>query len=156
MGVFKNPLAVTTKNLRALQTMRGLDGQVIKNNFRPTQGIHGRPIYYHGLDLIKGKIVVRGSNIGIRDLKFPAHEQFLLTLPNCPGSPRPAPMWDSEGERSDSNLWRRRKSCTVIDSSSKTPSLSPPPSATYSSCSRLLSIVTGPQTFLLLLIFTLT
>ena len=25
------------------------------------------------------------ANIGLRDLKTPAHEQFLLTLSNCPG-----------------------------------------------------------------------
>lgn len=95
--VFKNPLAVTTKDLRALQTIRGVDGEIVKNNFRPTQEINGRPIYYHGLDLIKDKVIKRGSNIGLRDLKTPAHEQFLLTLSNCPGSPRPAPMWDTEG-----------------------------------------------------------
>merc|ERR1719219_2873758 len=113
--VFKNPLAVTTKDLRALQTIRGVDGKIVKNNFRPTQGINGRPIYYHGLDLIKDRVIKRGSNIGLRDLKTPAHEQFLLTLSNCPGSPRPAPMWDTEGERADTNLWRSKSCEKVVD-----------------------------------------
>jgi len=120
--VFKNPLAVTTANLRALQTIHSTDGKVVKNNFRPTQKIHGRPIYYHGLDLIKMGQLKRGSNIGLRDLKTPSHEQFLLTLSNCPGSPRPAPMWDTEGERADTNLWKS-KSCETSNSLSLQPGL---------------------------------
>jgi len=57
--VFKNPLAVTKKNLRAFQKMQATDGTLIKNNFRPTQEVNGRPIYYHGLDLLRQKMVTR-------------------------------------------------------------------------------------------------
>jgi len=120
--VFKNPLAVTTGNLRALQTMRGLDGSNVKNNFRPTQPVNGRPIYYHGLDLIREKVVMRGTSVGLRELKSPAHDEFLLSLPSCSHSPRPAPMWDSEGERSDCNLWAA-KPCIVPGSGSASRSL---------------------------------
>merc|ERR1719219_3221593 len=94
--VFKNPLAFTTKDLRALQTIRGLDGKIVKNNFRPTQRINGRPIYYHGLDLLMNGVIKGGSNVGLSDSTD--ESSFLLTLSNCPGSPRPAPMWDTKRE----------------------------------------------------------
>ena len=48
--LFQNPLAVTTANLRALQTMQGRDGARVKNNFRPTQEIHDRYSTHHVSD----------------------------------------------------------------------------------------------------------
>ena len=88
--MLQNPLAVTTKDLRALQTIRcpqslhlsqlfglftltrsqileqlflprGVDGEIVKNNFRPTQEINGRCVVQSNLanQIIISKLKIR-------------------------------------------------------------------------------------------------
>jgi len=108
--VFKNPLAVEEKHLRALQRLENTGGASITNNFRPTQPVNDRPIYYHGIDLIHSRTISRGSSEGLRSMKLPLHSDFLLTVPPCSteAGPLPATMADSEEQRGSSQLWKSR------------------------------------------------
>ena len=74
--VFKNPLAIKEKHLKAFQSLKDKEGKNIANNFRPTQPVNDRsaqinviivsslnlcrPIYYHGIALIQSKTINRG------------------------------------------------------------------------------------------------
>lgn len=89
--VFKTPLAIHVENLRDLQTMHNNQGIPIVKNFRPTQPVNDRPIYYHGLDLIKRGILSRGSSVGQRSRALPTYDNFILALPGT-GRIRPAPL----------------------------------------------------------------
>jgi len=110
--VFKNPLAIQEKHLRAFQSLKNKEGVNIANNFRPTQPVNDRPIYYHGIALIQSKTISRGSSVGLRSMKLPLHSDFLLTVPSCPNSPKPATMADKEEQR-DANLLWKNKPCQV-------------------------------------------
>ena len=106
--VFKNPLAISSKNyFYALKTIKDLDGKIVKDNFRPIQETNGRPVYYHGEDLIKEKVIKKGKNSnGPFGTQPPNHDYFLL--PHCPGSPKPAPLWDVERQLEDEKLWESK------------------------------------------------
>ena len=106
--VFKNPLAISSKNyFYALKTIKDWDGKIVKNNFRPIQETNGRPVYYHGEDLIKEKVIKKGKNSnGPFGSQPPDHDFFLL--PHCPGSPSPAPLWDVERQLEDKKLWESK------------------------------------------------
>jgi len=116
--VFKNPLAVHRRHLQALQEMKNLAGRNIANNFRETQPVFDRPVYYHGIDLIQRRVIKRGSSEGLRSKALPNHEDYVLTAP-CPNSrvPQPAPMAESEERISAESLWERRDSTICLRSS---------------------------------------
>jgi carbonic anhydrase len=43
-SVLREPLLITEKQLRVFRSLRGKDGQEIKDNFRPLQTLNNRPI----------------------------------------------------------------------------------------------------------------
>eukprot|EP00088_Acartia_fossae_P070033 TRINITY_DN9276_c0_g1_i1.p1 TRINITY_DN9276_c0_g1~~TRINITY_DN9276_c0_g1_i1.p1 ORF type:complete len:375 (+),score=66.16 TRINITY_DN9276_c0_g1_i1:43-1167(+) len=106
--VFKVPLAVKEKHLMALQMMQNKQGQKIVNNFRETQPVNERPVYYHGIELIQKDIITRGSSVGLRSTALPKHEDFTLTYPckeKASKIPNHAVMADPEERKSASALW---------------------------------------------------
>jgi len=107
--VFKNPLAITEDQLRAFQALTTTTGENIINNFRPTQPVNERPVYYHGISLIQSKVVSRGSSVGLRSKRLPLHADYLLTAPSCPSSPSPATMADREDQRDANKLWKKKR-----------------------------------------------
>ena len=106
--VFRNPLAIASNDyFYALKTIKGLDGKVVKKNFRPIQKTNGRPVYYHGEDLINAKVIKKGKNsMGAFGTGPPEHNYWLL--PHCPGSPTPAPLWEVKRQRADKKVWESR------------------------------------------------
>eukprot|EP00092_Neocalanus_flemingeri_P011527 GFUD01012422.1.p1 GENE.GFUD01012422.1~~GFUD01012422.1.p1 ORF type:complete len:383 (+),score=108.08 GFUD01012422.1:63-1151(+) len=111
--VFKNPLAISEDHLKAFQSLKNEKGENIINNFRTTQPVNDRPVYYHGISLIQRKVVSRGSSVGLRSMRLPLHTDYLLTLPSCPSSPTPATMADREDQRDAQLLWKK-KSCKIL------------------------------------------
>jgi len=103
--VFKNPLAIRESHLLALQSLKNNLGDNIVNNFRQTQPVNDRPIYYHGIALIQSKVISRGSSVGLRSKALPMHEDYILTVPKCADDPNPAPMADMEEQRDAEYLW---------------------------------------------------
>lgn len=119
--VFKNPLAIEEWHLRAFQSLQDSKGKSITNNFRPTQPVNDRPIYYHGIDLIHSRTISRGSSEGLRSMKLPLHSDYLLTSlsSSCNGdNPTPAPMADNEEQRGSSQLWLTKPCGQTTTSSS--------------------------------------
>ena len=79
----------------------------MKKNFRPIQKTNGRPVYYHGEDLINAKVIKKGKNsMGAFGTGPPKHNYWLL--PHCPGSPTPAPLWEVKRQRADKKVWESR------------------------------------------------
>jgi len=121
--VFKNPLAVKESHLLALQKLKNKEGQEIVNNFRETQPVNERPIYYHGIDLIQKNVIPRGSSVGLRSTALPKHQDFVLTKPCNKNDPIPqhAIMAEAEERKSADALWARKDracgSCTIQTSS---------------------------------------
>jgi len=116
--VFKNPLAIKEKHLKAFQSLKNKNGANIANNFLPIQSVNDRPIYYHGIALIQSKTISRGSSSGLRTMKLPLHSDYLLSVPSCPSSPRPAIMADKEEQRDADKLWQN-KPCITASSGTK-------------------------------------
>jgi len=108
--VFKSPLAIKEKHLRAFQSLKNKEGANIANNCRRTQAVNGRPIYYHGVR--QSRNFRRGSSVGLRTLKLSLNSDYLLSVPSCPSSPRPAMMADKEEERDAVKIWHD-KPCTT-------------------------------------------
>ena len=102
--VFKNSLVVETDQIIALNLIKDNEGKFVKNNFRKTQKVNDRPIYYHGRDLIEKKVITKGSNPRLNDIKTPKYTDFLLTLPNCLNY-QTATMFDSKKDAEDRKLW---------------------------------------------------
>merc|ERR1719219_479052 len=94
--VFKNPLAIKESHLRAFQSLLNRNGENIANNFRQTQLVNERPIYYHGIALIQSKTITRGSSVGLRSMKLPLHEDYILTISCGSSHASPAVMADRE------------------------------------------------------------
>jgi len=67
--VFKTPLAIKEKHLRAMQSIKNAGGTAITNNYRPTMPVNKRPIYYNGNDLLDRNIVTMGSSVGIKSME---------------------------------------------------------------------------------------
>lgn len=103
--VFKNPLAIKKKHLKAFQSLKNKEGVKIANNFRPTQPMNTRPIYYHGIQLVKSKAVARGS-VGFRSSKLSRTSDYLLPVSSCPTSPHPAIMADKKEQRDADKMWQ--------------------------------------------------
>jgi len=121
--VFKVPLAVKEKHLFALQSLKNKKGKEIVNNFRETQPVNERPVYYHGIELIQKDKISRGSSVGLRSTALPNHDDFVLTTP-CPNKniPAHAVMAEAEERKSAEALWASRNtdicnSCPTIMSS---------------------------------------
>jgi len=119
--VFKDPLAITSDQIQSFQRLTREDGSPILNNFRVTQPVNERPVYYHGLDLILSNTISRGSNKLLRDLALP-HNDFVLSLSSCSGYPRPAPKADKFKEKTARQFWNSKK-CTSGSTSSKSVSI---------------------------------
>jgi len=121
--VFKVPLAVKERHLLALQMLKNKQAKEIVNNFRETQPVNERPVYYHGIDLIQKKVVPRGSSVGLRSTALPKHQDFVLTKPcNTKGPlPQHAVMAEPEQRKSAEALWDSQKeacgSCAIQTSS---------------------------------------
>ena len=64
--VFRTPVAIKERHLRALQSIKNTEGGMIVNNYRPTMPVFKRPIYYKGSKLMDDKIISRGKDIGLR------------------------------------------------------------------------------------------
>jgi len=64
--VFKTPVAIKERHLRALQSIKNAEGGKILNNYRPTMPVYKRPIYYQGSKLMDTKVISRGKDIGLR------------------------------------------------------------------------------------------
>jgi len=64
--VFRTPLAIKERHLRALQSIKNAEGGKIVNNYRPTMPVYKRPIYYKGSKLMTQNIISRGKDFGIR------------------------------------------------------------------------------------------
>merc|ERR1719461_2267732 len=104
--VFKNPIAIRESHLLAFQSLKNYNGKNIANNFRQTQPVNDRPIYYHGIALIQSKTISRGSSVGLRSMKLPLHEDYILTVSACEEPfATPAVMADSEEQRDAEYLW---------------------------------------------------
>jgi len=64
--VFRTPVAVKEKHLKALQSIRNPQGANIVNNYRPTMPVNERPLYYKGERLMDLHVISRGSSVGLR------------------------------------------------------------------------------------------
>jgi len=80
--VFKTPLAIKEKHLRALQSIRNTGGTPIINNYRPTMPVNKRPIYYHGNDLLARNMITMGSRVGLKSKEHAAmvDQEFIKNL----------------------------------------------------------------------------
>jgi len=114
--VFKVPLAINQRHLQAFMEMENEKGENIVNNFRETQPVNDRPVYYHGIDLINQNRIQRGSSTGLRTKGLPKYEDFLLTHP-CPLSSSPAPgvMAEIEDEKSSQSLWKSKTCAETME-----------------------------------------
>ena len=54
------------------------------------------------------------ASSGLRTMKLPLHSDYLLSVPSCPSSPRPAIMADKEEQRDADKLWQN-KPCMQAD-----------------------------------------
>jgi len=64
--VFRTPVAIKERHLRALQSIKNSEGGKIVNNYRQTMPVYKRPIYYKGSKLMDQNIISRGKDIGLR------------------------------------------------------------------------------------------
>merc|ERR1712179_716641 len=64
--VFRTPVAIKERHLRALHSIKNAEGGKICNNYRPTMPVYKRPIYYKGSKLMDQNIISRGKDIGLR------------------------------------------------------------------------------------------
>jgi len=80
--VFKVPLAVHKDNMWDLQDLLDKQGKPLINNFRPTQPIHDRPLYYHGTHLLENGDLQKGSSKTVRGHENPSHVNYVLTVPH--------------------------------------------------------------------------
>jgi len=102
--VFKSPLAIKEKHLKAFQSLKNKEGSNIENNFRPTQPVNERPIYYHGIALKQSKTIGRLAS----GTMIPLNPKYLLSVPSCPSSPRPAILADKKDQRDANKLWKNK------------------------------------------------
>ena len=102
--VFKNPLVVNTYQITGLQFIEDESGERVMNNFRETQEVNDRPIYYHGRELIETGVIDRGSNPQVSEMKRPNITKFLLTLPNCLNY-QTATMFDNKKDKEYRKFW---------------------------------------------------
>jgi len=115
--IFLTPLACHRRHLDILMNMTRSNGKKIINNFRETQHVNGRPIYYHGVKLIKNGTIKTGSvNTPRRDLDYVPYNQY------CPvfTDPKPAVMATEADRKTAKTLWDQRHCHTAVqDDSSK-------------------------------------
>merc|ERR1712042_295089 len=64
--VFRTPVAIKERHLRALHSIKNAQGGCIANNYRPTMPVYKRPLYYKGSKLMDQKVISRGKDIGLR------------------------------------------------------------------------------------------
>merc|ERR1712098_329218 len=64
--VFRTPVAIKERHLRALHSIKNAQGGKICNNYRPTMPMYKRPLYYKGSKLMDQKVISRGKDIGLR------------------------------------------------------------------------------------------
>eukprot|EP00091_Calanus_sinicus_P019978 TRINITY_DN5238_c0_g1_i3.p1 TRINITY_DN5238_c0_g1~~TRINITY_DN5238_c0_g1_i3.p1 ORF type:complete len:296 (-),score=96.56 TRINITY_DN5238_c0_g1_i3:188-1075(-) len=64
--VFKTPVAIKERHLKALQSIKNAEGGKMLNNYRPTMPVHDRPVYYKGEKLMDQKIISRSGLVGLR------------------------------------------------------------------------------------------
>jgi len=79
--VFKFPLAIHRENLDALKTMRNVNGSFIIDNFRMPQDLFDRPLYYHGISLLRAGVLDRGAATGIRSKTEGNQVVNVLSIP---------------------------------------------------------------------------
>jgi len=66
--VFRNQLAARREHLSAFQSLKNEEKEPIVNNYRATMSANGRPIYYHGDELLALDIVSMGKKVGLRSV----------------------------------------------------------------------------------------
>ena len=103
--VFKNHLTITTRQIIRLTRIFDKSGAQVVDNYRETQEVNDRPIYYHGEELLKTGVIGIGSNPQVIGLERPTKEKFFLTLPNCLNY-HPAPMYDYRTDKKNRKDWR--------------------------------------------------
>lgn len=108
--VFKDPLAITSEQLHSFQHLTREDGSQILNNFRETQPVNDRSVYYHGVDLILSNTITRGSSELLRDITLP-QDSFALPFMSCKDNPSPAPSAVLVKEKMARQFWNT-KTCT--------------------------------------------
>ena len=64
--VFKTPVAIKKRHLKALQSIKNAEGGKMLNNFRPTMPVNDRPVYYKGEKLMDLKMISRSGLVGLR------------------------------------------------------------------------------------------
>jgi len=119
--VFKDPLAITLEQLHSFQHLTREDGSQILNNFRETQPVNDRAVYYHGVDLILSKTITRGSSKLLRDTRVPL-DSFALPFSSCKDNPSPAPSAVLVKEKIARQFWNT-KTCTSASITLYVPSL---------------------------------
>jgi len=106
--VFKKPLAIQEKHLKTFKTLKDKNGVNIENNFRPTQPVNDRPIYYHGISLLQNfhvdkikqnKVITGNENAWLHSKKLQIYSNYILSVPLSAGSPKPAIMADKEDQK---------------------------------------------------------
>ena len=103
--VFKNPLTITNRQIASLVKIFDKSGELVVDNYRETQEVNDRPIYYHGEELLRTGVIGIGSNPQVIGLERPTKEKFFLTLPNCLNY-HPAPMYDYRTDKKNRKDWR--------------------------------------------------
>merc|ERR1719153_2103481 len=81
--VFRKPLAITENLLRSFQSLKTKTGENIVNNFRPTQAVNNRSVYFNGFSPTR-------IRQGLHKRKQDYEDDYLLTLPSCGSSPHSA------------------------------------------------------------------
>lgn len=79
--VFKLPLAVHRDNMWDLMNLLNEQGEQLINNYRPTQPVNDRPLYYHGTHLVDSGNIKKKSSKTARSLVEPKHVDYVLTVP---------------------------------------------------------------------------
>ena len=64
--VFKTPIAIKERHLKALQSIKNAEGGKMLNNYRKTMPVNDRPVYYKGEKLMDMKMISRAGMVGLR------------------------------------------------------------------------------------------